>query len=162
MNIQLTKSDLLWVIVKLIGAYLVYSALAIIWAAFIAKITVDDVFSRVLSKGVENGSTVMTMIASNAVFPLIVGTYLLVSGKLLHRCLMSVPTVQVRKAQSSRVEETALTEEIVPERRIPGISLTGDDLDRFEEWLQRNPSMSKRAVADQVALFRDAIQSGDA
>ncbi|MDA7881453.1 hypothetical protein N9A94_04040 [Akkermansiaceae bacterium] len=44
---------------------------------------------------------------------------------------------------------------------IPGINLTGEELEQFKHWLENSPEISKRDRADQLALFRDARRAGE-
>ena len=77
---------------------------------------------------------------------LLVGAYCLCSGRLIHRLLMSIP-LDCRAAEE--------------DGGIPGINLTGEELEQFKRWVESSSEISKRDKADQLALFRDAQRDGE-
>jgi len=77
--------------------------------------------------------------------PLLLGFRLLVSGTTLHGLLMRVPA----GFGSSEEEITS------------GQGLEAEEQAQFENWLQNNPEIQKRDVADRMALFRDAQKAGE-
>lgn len=141
MNRPITKSDLCWVIIKAFGLYLTYAAVAGLFGAYVGWVSVKD------NLGSSRGALLrpfMTM-AWVSVVPLAVGIYLLVSGRTIHRCLMSVPA-----------EDGGAGDEGID----PATGLSDSEMKAFAAWLERHPEFRSRARLDQVALFRDAQRSG--
>ena len=86
------------------------------------------------------------ILALSSLPALLVGIYLLKSGRLIHGLLMFIP-LDCRAAEYDGA--------------IPGINLEGEELDEFKHWLESSPEISKRDRADQLALFRDAQRAGE-
>ena len=141
MNRPITKSDLCWVIIKAIGLYMIYAAMAGFFGAYVGWVSVKD------NLGSSRGASLKplkTMVWVSMV-PLAVGTYLLVSGRTIHRCLMSVPP-GVGDAGRGGID--------------PVTGFSESELKAFAAWIERHPEFRSRALTDQVALFRDAQRSG--
>jgi hypothetical protein len=141
MNRPITKSDLCWVIIKAVGVYFIYTALAGFFGAYVGWASVKD------NSGSGRSATLKplkTMVWISLV-PLVVGTYLVISGRTIHRCLMSVP------AGSGEAERGGDD---------PATGFSEWKMKAFTAWLQQHPEFQSRAMADQVALFRDAQRSG--
>jgi hypothetical protein len=87
MNCPITKSDLCWVIIKTAGLYMLYTAMAGFIGAYVGWVSVKENFGSSRGVSLKPLKTIVWV----SLVPLAVGTYLVVSGRTIHRCLMSVP-----------------------------------------------------------------------
>ena len=130
-----SKSDLCWVIVRVFGAGLILYALGNLITALAGwRIAMDTV----AAKGFPLKQAMLLVLA-----PLILGLYFLRSGNLLFHCLMFVPSGS-------------------PGASVGASGLSGEEQQSFERWLEENPDLEKRDLTDQIALFRDAQNAGEA
>lgn len=144
----ITKSELCWVLVKLMGVVLLTWNLASLYEAIVAVWVMEEAFGGIAGQ-VPLWAPVKVILVT-MLLPIGLGIYLLASGRIVHTILMSVPlTVQFEQEKVSK------------EELIPGINLAGEELKDFKAWIEKNPGLSKRDRADQVALFRDAQKSGE-
>ena len=143
----MSKSDLCWALVKLLAAVLLYHGVAGLFGGWLAWSSISETIESLDEKGATRATAPIRVLLLGSLFPLLLGIYLAVSGRLAHRLLMSVPLGRDQHDQPSE---------------IPGIGLTGHELEQFKRWLETNPKMSQRARVDQVALFRDAQNAGEA
>lgn len=142
----MSKSDLSWILVKLLGAILLYFGIASIYGAFVGWMSVREGIEALTESRRGNVLAPVRALCYGALLPLTLGIYLLVSGRLLHRLLLSVPASSMEYSQ-------------VP-GAIPGIDLPEEELKQFKIWIERNPEYARRPQVDQVALFRDAQAEG--
>ena len=140
MNRPITKSDLCWVIIKAIGLYMIYMAMVGLFGAYLGWVSVKDNFGS--SRGASLKPLKTTVWIS--MVPLAVGSYLLVSGRTIHRCLMSVPP-GVGEAGRGGID--------------PATGFSESEMKAFTAWVERHPELRSRALPDQIALFRDAQRS---
>jgi hypothetical protein len=140
MNRPITKSDLCWVIIKSAGVYMIYTALAGFFGAYVGWMSVKDIYG---SSRIASLRPLKTMVWVSLV-PLALGTYLVVSGRTIHRCLMSVPSGWGGAARDGLDPETGFSD---------------SEQKAFEAWLEQHPEIRSRALSDQIALFRDAQRS---
>ena len=157
-NSPITKSDLCWVLIKLIGITLIYSAVyAIIlgigiWWEAGARGRLDGYGSY--SEGIPFFETLsLTTLAT-----LVIGIYLLTSGRFVFRILMSVPS-EPKVFTPSQPSQTTPKPKTEP---VNSMGLTEREQQAFDKWLEANPDMQNRNPSDQLALFRDAQEAGDA
>ena len=146
MSSPLTKSDLCWVLVKLIGAYFVYLGLSGFFTAFISWSIVRETVEMLSGSRRSSAYAPIKAIIAGSLLPLAIGAYLLNSGALLYQCLMSVPIFQ---PSDRKRRELA-----------PGIVLDNQEIEAFHTWLEQHPEFQNRPLVDQIALFRDAQGSG--
>ena len=146
MTTTLTKNDLCWVLVKLVGAFLVYSGVAAIYASIVSWWSLSEMFEGLPKRGQGAVWAPVKTLLFGSFLPLALGLRLLSSGTTLHGLLMRVPAGFVGK----EVEITS------------GVELRTKENEAFKRWLKNNPEMEKRAAADRMALFRDAQKAGEA
>ena len=153
MSSPLTKSDLCWVLVKLIGASFLYAGFAIIFSAALNWQSIKQDFELASAARKASMLVPIKLAIAGSLLPLAVGTYLMKSGGLLYHCLMSVPTFQpmVTKDQSPAKKRRELA---------PGIVLDDHEIEAFHTWLDQHPEFQNRPLVDQIALFRDAWGKG--
>ena len=138
----MSKSDLSWVLVNFLGIILLYLGIASIYSALMAWVSIQEAIEALPESRRASVAAPVRALFFGALLPMAVGTYLLISGRLLHGLLMSVPYGFRDYSQ-------------VP-GAIAGIELPEEELEEFKNWLHQNPEFSRRAPVDQVALFRDA------
>ncbi|MGJ8657765.1 MAG: hypothetical protein ACSHX6_15060 [Akkermansiaceae bacterium] len=152
-----SKSDIGWLLVKLVGVYLVYAGIVGLLTAFVVRSNLEDSMAS-LSERYKNIPKYKPAARASIPFqgiywiPLMslgIGGYLLASGRVLHRVLMMVPLDSVTVGDKMNDDE-----ELVD---VKGLSAV--EHGQFKEWLVRNPEMMKRSLVDAVALFRDAQKS---
>lgn len=158
----LTKNDLCWVLVKLMGVVLVYhslAAVAAVAAAWTAWLGIGDNLEELSD---ENRKKVLWPVKAFLLAGLVqggVGLRLLVSGSLLHGLLMAVPLGSPEEAGAPKSKTQK------PKRRSYGSlaekRLSEDEFVVFQAWLEDHPEMKRRADIDQLALFRDAQKAGE-
>jgi hypothetical protein len=141
MNRPITKSDLCWVLIKGVGLYFIYTALAAFFGAYVGWVSVKDNFGSGRSATLKPLKAIVWV----SLVPLAVGSYLVVSGRTIHRCLMSVPPGSSEAGGADADPATGFSE---------------SEMKAFTAWLQQHPEFQSRALTDQVALFRDAQRSG--
>ena len=133
-------------IVKLIAVCFLFAALASLAGVFVGWWEARAALEKIreiqqatgLPVGLEESERVslrpLVWMVLGALIYFAIGVYLLLSGRLLHDCLMAVPG-------PSSTLRTGLSEAEAAE---------------FKAWLLQNPTMRDRELGDQVALFRDA------
>lgn len=130
--LPLTKEDLAWVLVRLVGAYLLFSGLSAIFGALVGWWNMREVLATLPTARQAPLTSPWRTGLISALAPLAAGLYLITNGRIVHRVLMAVP---------------------------PGptdaIGLVGEELQEFRTWLERHPELAERPAVDQVALFRD-------
>lgn len=136
----LTKNDLCWVLVKLLGAVLVYQAVAGVYAAVVMWMSFDEGVGEV-------AFMTARVLFWSILLPAIFGISLLISGRFLHGWLMMVPLEATGKPVGG---------DSLAERR-----LAKEEFEKYQEWLEANPEMMKRDEVDRLALFRDAQKAGE-
>lgn len=141
MSSPLTKSDLCWVLVKLIGASFLYAGFSVIFSAALSWQSIKQDFELANRTRKASMLAPIKLAVASSLLPLAVGTYLLKSGGLLYQCLMSVPSLP---PATRKRRELA-----------PGIVLDNDEIEAFHTWLEQHPEFQNRPLVDQVALFRD-------
>lgn len=138
----MSKSDLSWVLVKFLGAILLYMGVASIYGAFVGWMSVKEVIEDMPESSRGSVLVPLRALCFGALLQLIFGLYLVASGKMLYDVLMSVPFGF--KDFSS-----------IP-GSIAGVELPEEELEQFKSWLAQNSQFADRPPVDQVALFRDA------
>ena len=134
-SLPLSKSDLCWVVVRVFGAGLVLYGLGNLITAIAGWwIAMDTMAARDFP-----WEQVMLLVLA----PLILGLYFLRSGSLFFRCLMFIPLES-------------------PEPNVDASGLTSEERRSFENWIKENPDLKERGLTDQIALFRDAQNAGEA
>lgn len=146
MSSPLTKSDLCWVLVKLIGASFLYAGFTIIFSAALSWQSIKQDFELAGSTRKASMLVPIKLAIAGSLLPLAVGAYLLKSGELLYQCLMSVPSFQPATRKRREIA--------------PGIVLDDDEIEAFHTWLEQHPEFQNRPLVDQVALFRDTWGKG--
>jgi hypothetical protein len=141
MNRPITKSDLCWALIKAAGLYFIYTALAAFFGAYVGWVSVKDNLGSGRSAALKPLKTMVWV----SLVPLAVGTYLVVSGRTIHRCMMSVPPGGSGAEGADADHATGFS---------------GSEMKAFTEWLEQHPELRARALTDQVAMFRDAQRSG--
>jgi hypothetical protein len=130
----LTKSDLCWVVVKVIGVILVYQAIATLGGALFASIAASE------------GALLFSGFVV-ALFPLLIGLSLLISGTTLHGWLMMVPLGSATNPMGG---------ESLAEKR-----LSSEEYEIYLDWLGGNEEAKDRDEFFRLALFRDAQRRGE-
>jgi hypothetical protein len=142
-NIQkpVSKSDICWILVKVAGVWLIYTAIAALYASAVTWFSMSDLIEKIPNKQRGSVYAPMKVLIYSAFLPFALGLYLLNSGRTIHRILMSIPI-----GSRDHDDKNALA----------GTTLVGDEAEAFKNWLTEHPEMSKRESIDQIALFRDA------
>jgi hypothetical protein len=150
---SLTKSDVAWLSVRILGLYFFGLGILNLANLLIASgYLPGEFFQRVFSRGVLQSA-----------FHITLGIYGMFFGQSAHQILMGVPQALIRSTntnQSNRAPELGSTpspwlSEIPQEKRDPKTTLTETESTKFGEWLQKNKTISRRSFEDQIALFRD-------
>jgi hypothetical protein len=142
MHHPITKSGLCWVLVKLAGVYLVYTALTTVVSALIGWVSVREALEQLPPIRRSSASTPIWSIGFSSFLPLSLGIYMLTSGNSIYRCLMSIPLGSDGCFGGEKIHAAGLTEL---------------ELVEFEAWIKDNPEVSDRDPIDQLALFRDSL-----
>lgn len=146
MSSPLTKSDLCWVLVKLVGVSFLYGGFSVLFGTALSWQSVKQDFELASSARKASMLVPIKLAVAGSLIPLAVGAYLLKSGELLYQCLMSVPSFP--PAARNRRELA------------PGIVLDDREIEAFHSWLKQHPEFQNRPLIDQIALFRDAWGKG--
>lgn len=150
-NNPLTKNDLCWVLVKLFGAVLLYFGISSLYSMVVTWWALSDMYENLSKSGAMAAFSPLKILFWGALFPLVIGVRLLVSGSTLHGWLMRVPIGMRGRSAKMRTDEVSLAE----------VRLTAIELEEFKVWLEKNPEVMKRDEVDQLALFRDAQKAGE-
>jgi len=143
---MITKSDLCWVIVRAAGLYLIYAAFSGAFTLLLTEVATSEVARHLPRDMRPEGIGFLRKFLMTGYFlmPLGVGLYLVLSGKSVHYCLMSLPEGWGERK---------------PKPRPAWLGLEGAELEAFQSWLAQHPELNSRPPEDQVALFRDHRRS---
>ncbi len=144
---MITKSDLCWVLVRAAGLYLIYAAFSAAFALLLVQLATEDSAEYLQYSARSHGMSFMQKfgLTMSIALPLSLGLYLVLSGRSVHRCLMSLPP-----GMGPRLPR--------PDKNWMGLNEA--DLEAFEAWIQQHPDLASRSPEDKVALFRDSQKSG--
>lgn len=135
----LTKSQLAWLCIRLIGLFCIFrGAVTLVMAIF---------GTSILKKPFVNGSSgsftpflFILLFGFSTVGLIALGIYLVKNGQRVHGWLMFEGSIQ----EASVDPETELTEKQTIE---------------FKKWIADNPAIESRDLIDQLALFRDYLNA---
>jgi hypothetical protein len=133
MNHPLTKSQLCWVAIRLLGVYFGYSAVMAILTYSSGKLTFGNSVPFLINGSPAGRESGVIYLVFSVGLPFVIGVYLLFGGSLIHRALLSEPNDSFGAS-----------------------TLTPREAEDFVNWLKRNPQYAERPEIDQVALFRDS------
>ena len=154
----ITKSQLCWVLIRLVGLYFLYSGFAMIIPLLVLLGNPGPTFSSFASISVPS-----------VLLFIIVGYYLVWNGKTIHRCLMMESNVEPPSEHSFASNEAINNQGVEPMmRQVPKASgpkeqvvvdprtgLTANETTAFAAWIKDNQGFQNRDELDQIALFRD-------
>ncbi len=141
MSSPLSKSDLCWVLVRLVGVSFIYAGFSVLFGAALTWQSFKQDFELASTSRKVSMLKPIKMAVASSLLPLGIGAYLLKSGELLYRCLMFVPGVQTGDRKRRELA--------------PGIVLANHEIEAFHTWLEQHPEFQNRPLVDQIALFRD-------
>lgn len=153
----ISKGQLCWVLVRLIGVFFLYQTVVGVFQFFAAFSMMGNLGSVNPGNPFGKGSGVLGPLFLVTAFYGAMAFYGLLGGATLHRLLMSESPSHPDETSRKRDHRPAIPIEPVD----PVTTLTESDSERFREWLSKNPELKGRLKEDQIALFRDARQSGD-
>ena len=136
-----TKSDICWVLVKFAGVWLIYTAIAALYASAVTWYSMSDLIEKIPIKQRGSVFAPMKVLIFSAGLPFALGLYLINSGRTIHRILISIPV-----GGRDHDDDNAFA----------GTTLVDEEKEAFMTWLDENPEMNTREAIDQIALFRDA------
>lgn len=156
----ISKDQLCWVLVRLIGVFFLYQTV-------VGAFHFISLFSKMENLGSVNpgnpfgrGSGVLGPLILMTAFYGAMAFYGLLGGATLHRLLMSESPSHPEKAPRRRDDRPATPAPPV-EPVDPVTMLTESETARFRDWLLQHSEHTGRSKEDQIALFRDAQRRGD-
>ncbi len=136
MESSLTKSQLCWIIVRVIGLVFLFSGINLVVSAFLPWLFYG---SGVLEPSGMSGSLFLLCVAR-----LSLAYYFLGRGIRVHRLLMFESALPGARIDS---EKAALDS---------GTGMAAEELELFREWRDANPSINYLKIETQVARYRDS------
>lgn len=140
MDTPLSKSQLCWIILRLIGLSFSVAGIFILFVSLIGPLLL-------YGSGIGNQLTVAFAVLLQSFVWLLLGFYFLRRGAWVHGLLMYVHEIP----QAIPVLKKASVD--------PHTGLTVEEVESFREWRDGNPAVNSLEIADQVARYRD-FQSG--
>ncbi|YCM45943.1 hypothetical protein V2O64_07935 [Verrucomicrobiaceae bacterium 227] len=134
----ITKSDICWILIKVAGFWLLYTAIATLYASVVTWFSMSDLVKELPKNSRGSLYSPIKVIFYSAFPPLAGALYLLKSGTAIHHCLMSIP-VKSRNLDAP----------------FPDTEQDQDKNEAFKAWLADHPDFASRHPSDQMALFRD-------
>jgi len=153
----ISKDQLCWVLVRLIGVFFLYQTGAGAFALFSMFSMMGNLGSVNPGSPFGSGSGVLGPLFLVTAFYGAMAFYGLLGGETLHRLLMSESPSHPDETSRRKDHRPAVPIEPVD----PVTTLTEGETARFREWLSENPEHTGRLKEDQIALFRDAQQRGE-
>ncbi|MEM1441467.1 MAG: hypothetical protein AAGF67_03940 [Verrucomicrobiota bacterium] len=156
----ITKDQLCWVIIRCLGLFcLIQFVTSLILLLQMASAFGGEPSGSVFSP------TIGWLLFAYGVFAI----YCLAAGATLHRLLMTESPVRredwhISPEEHERERPPAPARKIVVEDQEPvdpETLLTEKETVQFKSWLKKHPEYARRALEDQVALFRDAQSRGE-
>jgi len=155
MENSLTKDQLCWVLIRILGVYLIFQSIIAFVTLAATFVSVGNMSNSI--PGIESGDWMGYLVTPGllTVTLAILGIYLLRSGKAIHDLLMQEPATSFlpRKRPQPKIEPDPMDEVD------PDTTLTRRETEAFLKWIESHPEFQKRSRVDQVALFRDAQKS---
>lgn len=143
----LTKSDMAWLLIRLVGFYLLYAGIVGLITVFVVRSNLQETLSNLPARSKGKINMPIQGLFWTPLLTLGFGIYLTFRGGVIHHVMMSVPGF-----------EMGSTAEIGTEAKS---GLDEEEVKQFEAWLEANPTMEKRSPVDLIALFRDSQKAGD-
>lgn len=153
----ISKDQLCWVLVRLIGVFFLYQTVVGIFALFSTFSMMGNLGSVNPGNPFGRGSGVLVPLFLVTAFYGAMAFYGLLGGATLHRVLMSESPSHPDEISRRKDPRPAVPIEPVD----PVTTLTEGETARFREWLSENPGLTGRLKEDQIALFRDAQKRGE-
>lgn len=153
----ISKDQLCWVLVRLIGVFFLYLTTSGAVGFFSMLSMIGDMGSVNPGNPFGSRSGVLGPLVLVTLFYAAVAGYCLLGGATLHRLLMSESPTHPDGPPPERHYRPAVPAELVD----PMTTLTQSDSVKFSEWLSEHPELTGRLKEDQIALFRDAQRRGD-
>jgi len=163
MDVPLTKAQLCWVLIRLVGVYLLVQTIVALGALVSAALALAAIFgsttagstASLWSSASQGGGTAGLLLSPIISFLLqgALGLYLLFRGSTVHRLMMATSAPWDFGATPRRPKMKPVDPDDVVD---PATTLSRRETREFATWLETHPEHGARSQTDQIALFRDA------